>query len=272
MEALWDMLRFAFMQRALIVGLLVSVCASLLGVSLVLRRYAMIGDGLSHVGFGALAVALALGIAPMWVTIPVVVLMAFLLLLLSENGKIKGDAAIALLSTSSLALGVTVLSLSAGMTVDVNNYLFGSIFAIHPEDVWLSVALAGLVLGLFLVFYRKIFSITFDEAFAKATGTKTKSYQMLLAFLTAITIVLGMRMMGAMLISSLIIFPALSAMRICRRFRGVCLFAATISAVCFFVGLALSYFLNTPSGASVVLTNLLVFVLTVCARRITRGG
>ncbi len=268
LEQLAMMLSLGFMQRALIVGVLVSICASLLGVSLVLKRYAMIGDGLSHVGFGALAVATALGWAPMAVTIPVVVAAAFLLLQLSEGNKIKGDAAIAMISTGSLALGVMVVSLSTGMTTDVNNYLFGSILTMRQEDVWLSVALAVLVLGLFLLFYRKIFAITFDETFARAIGEQARLYQGLLALLTAITIVLGMRMMGALLISSLIIFPALSAMRICKSFRSVCLCAVAISLVCFIAGMLCSYLLNTPSGASVVAANILAFVCMTLAGRI----
>lgn len=267
-EQLREMLSFAFMQRAFAVGVLVSICASLLGVCLVLKRYSMIGDGLSHVGFGALATATALGWAPLAVTIPVVLLAAFLLLQLSERGKIKGDAAIAMISTGSLAVGVMVLSLSTGMTTDVNNYLFGSILTMRREDVWLSVVLAVLVLALFLAFYRKIFLITFDETFAKAIGERTRLYQWLLAFLTALTIVLGMRLMGAMLISSLIIFPALSAMRLCKSFRGVCLCAVGISLVCFGVGMACSYLLATPSGASIVVANILVFLGMSLARKV----
>lgn len=169
-EMLSTMFSYQFMVRALIVGLLVSLCAALLGVSLVLKRYSMIGDGLSHVGFGALAVATALGMAPMAVTIPVVVAAAFLLLRLSSTGRLKGDAAIAMISTGALAVGVIVLSLSTGMTSDVNNYLFGSMLAMSGEDVTLSVVLAAAVLMLFVLFYRRIFAVTFDETFARATG------------------------------------------------------------------------------------------------------
>lgn len=260
-EMLVEMLSFTFMQRALVVGLLVSVCASLLGVGLVLRRYSMIGDGLSHVGFGALAVATALGWAPLALTIPVVVLAAFLLLRLKETSKIKGDAAIAMISTGSLAVGVIVLSLSTGMTADVNNYLFGSILAMNESDVWLSVALSALVLVLYVLFYRKIFAVTFDESFAKAIGEKVDLYHTLLSLLTAITIVLGMRLMGAMLISSLIIFPTLTAMRVYKSFRGVTICAVIVSVVCFLVGLASSYLLATPTGASVVAANVVAFLL-----------
>lgn len=260
-EMIQTMFSYHFMVRALVVGVLVSLCAALLGVSLVLKRYSMIGDGLSHVGFGSLAVATAMGLSPMLVTIPVVVVAAFLLLRLSSRGKLKGDAAIAMISTGSLAMGVIVLSLSTGMTSDVNNYLFGSVLAMSVSDVRLSVALALVILTLFLVFYRPIFAVTFDETFARATGKHAEAYNMLLALLTAVTIVLGMRVMGAMLISSLVIFPALSAMRVCKNFRTVTISAAVISVICFFIGLCTSYLLSTPAGASVVVVNILAFLL-----------
>ena len=256
-----EMLSYTFLVRAIIVGLLVSLCAALLGVSLVLKRYSMIGDGLSHVGFGTLAVATAMNAAPLTVSIPIVVLAAFLLLRISENSKIKGDAAIALISTSSLAIGVIVISLTTGMNTDVCNYMFGSILAMSKSDVSLSVILAVVVLILFVLFYNKIFAVTFDESFAKATGTKTDFYNMLIAFLTAITIVLGMRMMGALLISSLIIFPALTSMRVCKTFKTVTLCSAVVSVVCFFAGVVISYVYATPTGASVVIVNIVAFLL-----------
>ena len=271
LEMLSTMFSYHFMVRALIVGVLVSLCAALLGVSLVLKRYSMIGDGLSHVGFGSLAAATAMGLSPMIVTIPVVVAAAFLLLRLSSTGKLKGDAAIAMISTGSLAVGVIVLSLSTGMTSDVNNYLFGSVLAMNASDVRLSVVLAVLVLTLFLVFYRPLFAVTFDETFARATGDHADACNMLLAMQTAVTIVLGMRVMGAMLISSLVIFPALTAMRICKSFRSVTICAACVSVVCFFVGLCLSYLFSLPAGASVVVVNILVFVLFAFIEKLRRG-
>jgi len=270
LEMLSTMFSYHFMVRALIVGVLVSLCAALLGVSLVLKRYSMIGDGLSHVGFGSLAVATAMGLSPMAVTIPVVVASAFLLLRLSSRGKLKGDAAIAMISTGALAIGVIVLSLSTGMTSDVNNYLFGSVLAMSASDVRLSVVLAAVVLVLFAVFYRRIFAVTFDETFARATGGHAEWYNMLLALLTAVTIVLGMRVMGAMLISSLVIFPALTAMRVCRSFRGVTLCAAAVAVVCYFVGLCGSYWLSTPAGASVVVVNILAFLVFAAIAKLRR--
>jgi zinc transport system permease protein len=261
LNILLEMFSYAFLVRAVIVGLLVSLCAALLGVSLVLKRYSMIGDGLSHVGFGALAIATALNAAPLAVSVPVVVLAAFLLLRLSENNRIKGDAAIALISTSALAIGVAVISLTTGMNTDVCNYLFGSILAMSKSDVNLSVALAAAVLLLFILFYHKIFAVTFDETFAQAAGLQTGLYNTLLALLTAITIVLGMRMMGALLISSLIIFPALTSMQLCKKFQTVTLCSALVSVVCFFSGVVCSYVYATPTGASVVIVNILVFLL-----------
>ena len=260
-DVLLEMFSFTFLVRAFVVGILVSLCASLLGLSLVMKRYSMIGDGLSHVGFGALAIATAFHTAPLYFSIPIVVAAAFLLLRLSENSKIKGDAAIALISTSSLAIGVVIISQTTGMNTDVCNYMFGSILAMSKNDVYLSVILSVTVLILFIFFYHKIFAITFDESFAKAGGVKTGTYNMLIALLTALTIVLGMRMMGAMLISSLIIFPALSAMRVFKRFKTVTICSAIIAVTCFSIGLVISYLYATPAGASVVLMNIITFLI-----------
>ena len=223
MSEVLRMLSYHFMQRALIVGVLVSLCAALLGVSLVLKRYSMIGDGLSHVGFGALAIASAFHLAPLAVAVPVVVLAAILLLRLSQASRLKGDALIALVSSSALAVGVICVSLTTGMNTEVSSYLFGSVLSLSRSDAILSVLLSLAVLLLFIAFYPRLFAVTFDETFARATGTRAGAYNTLLAVLTAVTVVLGMRMMGALLISSLIIFPALSAMRVCRSFRAVIL-------------------------------------------------
>ena len=256
-----EMLSYPFMTRAFLVGSLVALCSALLGVSLVLKRYSMIGDGLSHVGFGAMAIAAAMNAAPLTIAIPVVIVAAILLLRISGNAKIKGDAAIALISTTSLAVGVMVISLTTGMNTDVYNYMFGSILAMSAEDVKLSFVLSVFVLILFIVFYHKIFAITFDETFARATGVKAGVYNTLIAVLTAVTIVLGMRMMGALLISSLIIFPALTSMRVFKSFRGVVIASGILSLICFFGGMVLSYTYSTPAGASVVVVDLAAFLL-----------
>lgn len=255
------MLSYPFILRALIVGILVSLCAALLGVSLVLKRYAMIGDGLSHVGFGALAIAQVLGLSPLGVAIPVVVLCAILLLRLSESGKIKGDAAIAVISTGALAFGVLIISISRGANTDLVNYMFGSILSMSQSDVYLSVCLSAAVLILYVLFYNKIFAVTFDETFAKATGKKTSLYNTVIATLTAVMIVLGMRMMGALLISALIIFPALSSMRVAKSFAGVTVCSVVLSVVCFCIGMLVSYLFSAPTGASVVAVNIVAFLL-----------
>lgn len=259
-EALLVNSPYAFLARAVIVGVLVSLCAALLGVSLVLKRYSMIGDGLSHVGFGALAIAAAANVAPLAVAIPVVMLAAFLLLRVSEAAGIKGDAAVALISTSAMAVGVLVVSMVPGMNMDLSSYMFGSILSVTREDVLLSVPLSLAVLVLFIAFYHRIFAVTFDETFARATGTKATVYNTLIAMLTAVTIVLGMRMMGTLLISSLIIFPALTSMRVCRRFRTVVISAAAVSVVCFLAGMTASFYLETPAGASIVAANIILFL------------
>ncbi len=258
---LGEMLTYPFMQRAFLAGILISVCASLLGVSLVLKRYSMIGDGLSHVGFGALAAASALHLAPLAVAVPVVILAAFVLLRLSENGKLKGDAAVAMFSTGALAAGVMIVSVTTGMNADLNSYLFGSILAMSRSDVVLSVALAAAVLILYLVFYNQLFAVTFDPVFARATGVRTGFFNSLLAVLTAVTVVLGMRMMGALLISSLIIFPALTAMRVCRRYRTVILVSALLSVSGFALGMTVSFLFATPAGASIVVVDILFYCI-----------
>ena len=265
-------LQYGFIQRALAAGLMVSLCAALLGVSLVLKRYSMIGDGLSHVGFGALAIAMAMNLSPLQVAIPVVIIAAFFLLRLSQSSRVKGDSAIAIISTSALAAGVIVTSMTEGMNVDVYSYMFGSILAMSVSDVWMAVILSAVVIVLFAVFYHRIFAVTFDEPFARATGVCVNVYNMLIALLTAITIVIGMRMMGTMLISSLIIFPALTSMRVFSRFKQVVISSAIVSMVCFFVGIMLSCVYSLPAGAGVVAVNLAAFLIFSLIGAVRRHG
>ena len=260
-KVLGSMLSYDFMIRAIIVGSLVSLCSTLLGTSLVLKRYSMIGDGLSHVGFASLAIAYALQLAPMSVSIPICVIAAFFLLQLEENSKIKGDAATALLCSGALAVGVMTISLTTGMNTDVCNYMFGSILAISPSDMRLSVILSVVVLFLYIFFYPRIFAVTFDENFAKASGTNTRFYNMVLALLTSITIVLGMRMMGTLLISSLIVFPSITAMRVCKNFLGTIILASILSLFGFFVGMTLSFLYSIPTGASIVVIDIILFFI-----------
>lgn len=260
-DILKEMFSYPFMVRALAVGVPVSLCAALLGVSLVLKRYSMIGDGLSHVGFGALALATAMGAAPLAVSVPVVMAAAFVLLHISESGKIRGDAAVALLSSGALAVGVMLVSMTTGMTTDVCNYMFGSILALSAADAKLSLWLSFAVGVCFVLLYPKLFAVTFDESFAAASGVKVKRYNTLLAMLTAITVVLGMRMMGTLLISSLIIFPALTAMRVFGSFKAVTVCAGILSVAGFCIGMVLSYVAQTPTGASIVCVNILFFAV-----------
>ena len=228
-----EMLSYDFIQRAFLGGVLVSLCAALLGVSLVLKRYSMIGDGLSHVSFGALSIAIACGIAPLKFAIPVVIVAAFLLLRLAENGKMRSDAAIAMVSSLLLALGVLVTSLTTGLSTDIYSYMFGSILAMSKDDVVVSGLLSVIVIIMFVACYHKIFAVTFDENFSKATGVKVGMYNTLISIFTAITIVVGIKMMGAMLISSLIVFPSLTSMRIFKSFKSVTICSAILSVVNF---------------------------------------
>lgn len=251
-----------FVQRALLVGSLISLCAALLGVPLVLKRYSMIGDGLSHVGFAALAVAAALNAtdAALYISIPVVVLAAFLLLRINESSRIKGDAAIGVIATLALAVGYIVMY-RAGTNIDISNYMFGNIFTIRTADAWLSVGIAAALLLCFILFYRRLFAVTFDETFSRAIGIRTGLCKTLIAILTAVTVVLGMRMMGTLLISALIIFPALTAMRVCNSFRSVVFTAAAVAVGCFLVGTVAAHLLSFPAGSTVVVANGIAFVV-----------
>ncbi len=260
MNNILSVFSYSFMQNAFICGTLICICAALLGVILVLKRYSMIGDGLSHVGFGAMSIAAVAGISPLAVAIPVVTLGALLLMRMSNNSKIKGDAAIGLISTGALTFGIIIVSV-AGVNTDLNSYLFGSILALSRADTIISIIVCVAVVLMFSILYNRIFAVTFDENFAKAMGTKTSFYNSLIAVLSAITVVLGMRMMGTLLISALIIFPALTAMRVFKSFKKVCIFAVIIAVFCFFSGMILSFFLATPAGATVVGVNIVLFLV-----------
>ncbi len=262
MSGFFQALQYPFMYRALIVGVVVSLCAALLGVVLVLKRYSLIGHGLGEVGFAALALAVPLDLPPMSVAIPLVVLASFFIMYLSQRSGASGDIAIAILATAALSAGVMVTSLSKGFNVDVGSYMFGSILAMTPGDVWLSAALSALVILMYLLLFNRLFSVTYDEVNARATGINVAMYQFIISFLTAVTVVLGMRMMGTMLISSLIIFPAVTARRLAGSFRAMTIAAAVISVVCFFVGLCVSYLFGLPTGASVVGVNLIALLLS----------
>lgn len=261
MSSIVEMFSYSFMTRAFIVGILISLCASLIGVSLVLRRNSMIGDGLSHVGFGAFAIATILGFASLEFAIPIVIIVSFFILKLNDNSKIHGDSAIALISASSLAIGTFAISVTKGVNTDINNYLFGSILGVNETDIIVSVLLSILVILLYVVSYNKIFAITFDEKFAKSIGINTNLYNMIFASLCSIVVVLGMRLMGSLLISSLIIFPTLSSMQIFKNFKSVVVSSVFISIISFTIGLIISYNYATPTGATIVIINLIVFII-----------
>ncbi len=266
---------FPFVRYALIVVLLISLCSALLGVTLVLKRFSFIGDGLSHVAFGAMAVAAVVGVTDkMIIILPVTVLSAILLLRTGKNAKIKGDASIAMISVSALALGymlMNIFPISSNISADVCGSLFGStsILKLKIEDVWLCIVLSVIVLAVFVLFYNKIFSVTFDENFSKATGINSDGYNLMIAIITAIIIVLAMNLVGSLLVSALIIFPALSAMRIFKSFKSVTICSAIISVICATAGIILSVLLSTPTGATIVVANLAVFFIFSLASILT---
>ncbi len=270
LDNILSMFSYPFITRAIIGGIAVSLCACLLGVMLVLKRYSMIGDGLSHVGFGAVAVSSALGFAPLTVAIPVVVLTALLLLRISSDSSVKGDSAVAMVSAVSLSAGVIAVSVKQGVNTDFYSYMFGSILGMSNSDVLLSLLVCVPVIVLYIVFYNKLFAVTFDETFCRATGVKAGLYNGICAVLTALTVVLGMRLMGALLISSLVIFPALTSMRVCKSFKAVVVCAAVVSVVCFVLGIILSVALSLPTGAAVVAVNAAAFCLFSIAGKLKK--
>lgn len=270
-------LGYPFVRYALIVGVLIALCSSLLGVTLVLRRFSYIGDGLSHVAFGALAIASVMNLTNrMLVILPVTVISAVLLLRTGQNTKVKGDAAIAMISVGALAFGYLLMNLfatSSNLAGDVCTTLFGStsILTLTSADVWICIALSIAVLLIFVLFYNKIFAVTFDETFSKAAGVRVERYNLLIAVVIAVIIVLAMNLVGSLLISALIIFPALSAMRLFGNFKSVTVFSAGLSVICALSGMLISILAGTPVGSTIVAVDVLAFVLCSAAGRM-RGG
>ena len=253
---------YGFMQRALIVGVLISIVAALIGVVIVLRKSSMIGDGLSHVAFSVFAIAVVLGMAPLWVALPVVAIFACLIMKVGQNRKINNDSLIAILSASSLAIGTIVISISQGVNIDLNSYLFGSILSVSWVDVTIAAILTLIVVLIYIFTYNRIFIIAFDEESARASGVKTNVYNTIFAMICAVVIVLGMRLLGALLISSLIVFPTIIAMKIVKSFKGVVFVSVMISLVGFLTGLIFSYLLNIPTGSTVVVVNLILLAIS----------
>lgn len=258
---------FPFVRYALAVGILIALCSSLLGVTLVLKRFSFIGDGLSHVAFGAMSIAAILQIKnEMPLVMVITVICAILLLRTGQNAKIKGDSAIAMISVGSLALGYLMMNLfgtSSNLSGDVCSTLFGStsILTLSQSEVWLCAAISLAVIAIYVFFYNKIFAVTFDEAFAKATGVRAERYNLLIAVVIAVIIVLAMNLVGSLLISALIIFPALSAMRLCKSFLSVTVFSAVVSVLCAAVGILISILAGTPVGSTIVAVQIVVFGL-----------
>lgn len=261
-DDLLSVLSYPFMIRAIIVGVLVSFCASLLGVILVLKRYSLIGHGLSDVGFAALALALAVGASPIYVATPIVIAASFVIMYVSQNKRINGDVAIGIFSTGALSFGIIITAISKGFNMDIYSYMFGSVLAMSSFDVVVSVALSVVVIAAFVIFYNRLFIVTADEDFARAIGINVTFYQFLISFLTALTVVVGMRMIGTLLISSLIIFPTIIARRFVRSFKYLVLLSALISVFCFILGILISFFYNLPTGAGIVLVNIILLAVS----------
>ncbi len=272
--SIWETLvaafSYGFMIRALLVGITVAASSAFIGSFLVLKKFSMIGHGLSHVAFAAVAIALVLNQAPLPITAVIVVLVSVLILKLNETAKLHGDAAIGLAATFSMALGTTLASVGGGFNIELNRYLFGTILAIRNVDVWMSVVLSFAVVMVVTLFYADLFAMTYDEEFAKVSGIKTKRLNTLLAILTGLVIALGIRAIGAVLISAFIIFPTVIAMQFSKGFKTTVVLAATFSMVIVFIGLLLSFVLDTPSGSTIVLLNGLVFTLVYAHQRILR--
>ena len=269
-------LEYPFVRYALIVGVLIALCSSLLGVTLVLKRFSFIGDGLSHVAFGAMAIAAVTGISNnMLLVMPVTVVSAVLLLRTGQNTKIKGDAAIAMISVGALAFGYLIMNIfskSANLSGDVCSTLFGStsILTLTSREVLLCTVLSLAVVAVFVLFYNKIFAVTFDESFAKATGIKAERYNLLIAIVIAVIIVLAMNLVGSLLISALVIFPALSAMLIFKSFKSVTLFSAALSVACAVLGIVISILMGTPVGSTIVAADAVGFVICCIIRGIVK--
>ena len=277
LEKLAQYWEYPFVRYALVVGVLIALCSSLLGVTLVLKRFSFIGDGLSHVAFGAMAIAAILQISnEMPVVMVITIISAILLLRTGQNTKIKGDAAIAMISVGALAIGyllMNIFSTSSNLSGDVCSTLFGStsILTLSTTEVWLCLIISLLVVSIFVLFYNKIFAVTFDESFARATGTKASVYNLLIAIVTAIIIVLAMNLVGSLLISALVIFPALSAMRIFRSFKGVTVCSAILSVICALAGILISILAGTPVGSTIVAIQIAVFFISWITGTVTGG-
>lgn len=266
---IFEMFSYGFIVRAFIVGICVALSSSLLGTNMVLKNKSMIGDGLSHVAFGACAIAISLNWAPLAVSIPVVMVSSFFILKLSERSRVGGDSLIAILASSSLAIGYIIIH-ACGVNVDIENYLYGSIYGISTLELVLSICLLVVVLGSFIVFYNRIFSVTFDEEFSRSCGVKTEVYNVIISLLCSITVVLGMKVMGTLLISSLIVFPVLSSKQIFKNYKSVVISSGVISVSAILIGIPLNYYVDMPVGATIVVVNLVIFIVMLITGKVMR--
>ena len=267
MNDIMNLLSYTFMQRAILCGIAISFSAALIGVILTLKNYSMIGHGLGEVGFAALSLAVALNLEPITVSIPIVIIAAIVIMFISQKKGDSADIIIALVATGALALGVIITSFTSGFGTDSYNYMFGSILAMNQKDVILSIILTVLSIGIYIVFYNRLFLVTFDEKYAKTTGINVTFYQFLIALLTALVVVVGMRMMGTMLISSLIVFPAIIAKKFTTSFKGLVVMSTLTSVICFIIGIFTSFFLNMPTGAGIVLVYIILLAISsICCK------
>jgi len=263
-------LHYAFIQKAYLAGSFVAALCAMLGLFLVLRKLSLIGDGLSHVSFGAIALGLFFGLYPFWVAIPVVLVTSFFILKLTQKARIYGDAAIGIVSSLGVAGGVILASLSRGFNVDLFSYLFGNILAVSTQEVYLSLGLSLVVFTCVMLFYNDLFSVTFDEEYARITGIKAERINLVLVLLTAITVVLAIKVVGIMLVSALLILPAATALQIARGFRGAMLISVLCAVGSVLAGTTISVLLNLPAGATIVMCGFLFFVIALAVRNLLR--
>ncbi len=256
-----EALQYAFIQKAIVAGCLIALSCAFLGIFLVLRKFSMIGDGLAHVSFATVALALLLSVSPLFLSIPLVILSSFVILKLNEKANLHGDAAIGLVSSFSVAVGIVIASIAEGFNVDLFSYLFGSILVISDLDVYLSIGLSLIVIGGIIFYYHDLFAITYDENFAKVSGIQVEKLNYMIAIMTSITIVLGIRVVGTMLVSSLIVFPAVTALQVSKSFKGAMATAAIVSVLCVILGVFTSFQFNLPTGGTIVIFNAICFVL-----------
>lgn len=270
MQEILNLMSYTFMQRAIVCGIAISFCAALIGVILVLKNYSMIGHGLGEVGFAALSLAMALNLPELAVSIPLVIIAAIIIMIISQKKGESGEVAIALVSSGALAFGVIITALTSGFGTDSYNYMFGSILAINQTDVILSVILSIVLITIYAIFYNRLFLISFDEKFAKASGISVTFYQFLISFITALVVVLGMRMMGTLLISSLIVFPAIISRKLTNSFKGLVVVSAITSILCFLLGILVSFYMNLPAGAAIVLIYIMLLVIVNLVKKIVK--